>query len=275
MILFHDVDGCLNADSVPLGFSHAALSAEHRRHLAELGALLDASRVEHFVLNTGRSWPTTQYLCAAIASTKARYALVEHGAALWDFQSGRTVDLHQVARHAGMQHVTTALNSIERVQELLHWYATTGSKQLARAMGLATPIAHELDQVANLTFAIPAGIDGDIAMHTLRNIIAAQPEFKNDSFVYNHSSSDGFIDVMGAMDKGLGVEVAVAYLRGDFQHTAAVGNGLNDLPMLSRVAEPLCPANAEPAVQNLCATHGQHSPHYFINATKRWLATQV
>lgn len=272
MILFHDVDGCLNGtDGKPLGFSADALSTSHAEELAELGALIDASSVEHFVLNTGRSWQTTQYLCETIGSAKARYALVEHGAALWDLHTQTSIDLHKLAERSRMHHVTTAINSLERVSVLIDWYQNGGNQKLADSIEFHELLHCEADQNANLTFAVPAELDGDAVMAALQAIISADPLFQSDAFVYHHSRSDRFIDVMGQMDKGLGVEVTIEHLRGHHSPTAAVGNGLNDLPMLRSVNLPICPANAEQPVREACARDGLVSSQSFVAAVKDWL----
>ena len=66
MIIFHDVDGCLNTpDGSPIGFSKTALSENLIKALSDLGQLIDDSAVKHFVLNTGRNWDATEYLCPA------------------------------------------------------------------------------------------------------------------------------------------------------------------------------------------------------------------
>ena len=98
MILFHDIDGCLNhPDGTPLGFSRDALSARDAQELAHLGELLDQSDFEHIILNTGRVYEDCTYLCDYIGSTKARYLLVEHGSGFWDRETGSSIDLHSIA----------------------------------------------------------------------------------------------------------------------------------------------------------------------------------
>ena len=84
-ILFHDVDGCLNADSsadIPRGGD--SFTPEQLRKLAQLGRSLDASSVDLMAINTGRSMADTVDLVAAINSTKLGYLVAEHGAEVYD-----------------------------------------------------------------------------------------------------------------------------------------------------------------------------------------------
>lgn len=272
MILFQDVDGCLNsADGGPIGFSNATMSNTHADELAHLGELLDASDVDHFIINTGRCWDDTAYLCDAIKSTKTSYAIVEHGCSLWDIKAGKQIDLLELAREFDLPHATEALATIERVQQLITWFGDSGSKLLANAIEMKSLPALQIIKSANLTMPVPKGRDGDIVMAALEKIIQEQHVFAEDAFTYHHSRSDGFIDVMGTVDKGIGVELAIAYLGYDISQTAAVGNGLNDLPMLNMVGLPICPGNSEPQVKSLCEDVGLSSQHHFIDATKAWL----
>ncbi|MBL4680166.1 MAG: HAD family phosphatase [Pseudomonadales bacterium] len=276
MILFHDVDGCLNGtDGNPLGFTEETLSVEHATELANLGELLDLSDVEHFIINTGRTWYDTEYLCNAINSRKARYALVEHGSSLWDIQSGQQIDLVTLSKKLGLEHASAALATIERVQELIIWFRSGGNNLLANIIDARKPLLLHGNQSGNLTIPVPEGKDGDAVMAAFEKIIQEQPEFAEDSFTYHHSRSDGFIDVMGTVDKGLGVELTIEYLDYDPSKTVAIGNGLNDLSMLSKVALPICPENAEPLVKNMCKDSGISSEHRFIEATRAWLSTRI
>ena len=166
-----------------------------------------------------------------------------------------------------MDHIVTALESLDRVWELVRWYQSNGNQKLAGLVGYEGVLRRQEDQNANLTLAMPRELDGEKVIEALEHIVASEPTFRGDSFVYHYSRSDGFIDV-GHMDKGLGVEVALQYLDGDPARTAAVGNDLNDLSMLRQVALPICPANAEELVKEACAKDGVVSPHNFIGAVR-------
>jgi hydroxymethylpyrimidine pyrophosphatase-like HAD family hydrolase len=276
LILFHDIDGCLNIlDGGPIGFTEEAMSDVLAAELANLGELLDLSDIEHFIINTGRSWTKTEYLCNAIKSTKTRYALVEHGSALWDIQSGMQIELLSLSKELGLEHATEALATIERVQELISWFRSEGNKLLAHAIEVNEPLELHGNKSANLTIPVPKYKDGDVVMAAFEQLILEQPEFAEDSFIYHHSRSDGYIDVMGTVDKGLGVELAIGYLGYDPSQTVAIGNGLNDLAMLSKVGIPICPENAEPLVKDMCENSGISSEHRFIEATKAWLTARI
>ena len=95
----------------------------------------------------------------------------------------------------------------------------------------------------------------------------------NDKFVYHWSRPERFIDVMGLMDKGLGVELVHEFLQPS--HTFAIGNGLNDLAMLRTVDHPICPANAEREVIEYCRANGSVSSHSFIAALQDFLETRI
>ena len=272
MILFHDVDGCLNHPSgAPIGFTPASLTAPHSHSLVELGQLLDRSPVQQMVLNTGRSWEATAYLAETIDSEKMRYVLVEHGCELWDRVTQKPVDLVEFCQHRNMRQIETAIASVQRVKNLMAWFKTDGGQQLAKAVGWRNRFEYLADKTSNLTIAVPNTVDGAHLMQTLQEIIGHHPEFGAENFIYHHSRTDGFIDVMGNMDKGLGVELALEFLGAEHQQSVAVGNGLNDLPMLEAVALPICPASSEPEVRGLCAARGVDSHADYIDTTKVWL----
>ena len=275
MIVFHDVDGCLNtSDGKPLGLEPESLSIEQERALEDLGRLLDRSRITAFVLNTGRSWAATEYLIRSIASAKLRFALVEHGSELWDIEAGQTVDLERLAERNGLPETAAALRTSRRIGDLIAWFHEAGNARLCRRVGHDGTLT-VLAKNTNLTISTPDPIDGSVLLSALRNLIEVQPEFSEDRFVYHHSKPDGFVDVMGTMDKGLGVELLVRHIDGEFGDTVAVGNGLNDLPMLESVALPVCPANAEPRVKALCRARGHLSSHVYIDTISEWLKAEA
>ena len=272
MVVFHDVDGCLNTlDGERIGFSMEMLSSDQRSVLEALGSRLDRSNVTEFVVNTGRSWAATEYLCRTIGSARVRYALVEHGSELWDLATGTHIDLQTFAHDSGLATIAEALSGVTSVRTLMAWFENEGTEQLCDALGYDGPVGAQLDKRSNLTLPIPDGIDGDVMMASLENIVAAQPQFAAEAFVYHHSRGDRFVDVMGTMDKGLGVELVLRFLEEHRDNAVAVGNGLNDLPMLQAVGLPICPANAEPAVRAFCLDKGHVSPFAYIDATNAWL----
>ncbi len=105
--------------------------------------------------------------------------------------------------------------------------------------------------------------------------------FNIDDLVFHHNDTDGYVDVMGPLDKGDGVELITSLFSSTQVpsaaiNTIAVGNGLNDMPMLQAAEIPVCPANAEPEVKAYCRNHpGVVSDYEFIHATLDWLETQA
>ena len=271
MILFQDVDGCLNApDGSSIGFTEENLSNELREQLVEVGRSLDASDIEHLVFNTGRSWAATEYLARAINSPKVRYILVEHGAAIWDTANLKKLDL---ARQSRLPHIKQASASVSRVEGLVSWYNNVGHKRLSAALDIVSRLDHERDQEANLTFSVPEELDGEHVLATIEAVIKNEPQFAGDDFAYHWSRPERFIDVMGHMDKGLGVELMREFL--DPTYTYAIGNGLNDLAMLKAVDHPICPANAETDVIEYCQGAGSVSEHGFIASLHDFLQSKI
>ncbi len=271
LVLFHDVDGCLNPpDGAPLPlYESECISTDYHR-LGQFGELLDNSPVTCFVLNTGRSWQATHFLCQAINSGKLRYALVEHGAQLWDVRSQTPVDIENLDH--SILGFDEALASRNRLQTLVEWFDEEGSRQLAERMSYAGALLHQPDKSWNLTFAVPGELDGDEVFAQLQSLISSSPDFAAAQFTYHYSRWNRFIDVMGGMDKGLGMAAVMALLGLSNPHTAAIGDGLNDLSMLQQARTPVCPANAEPAVIDLCGADGYVSDKRFIAATEDWLS---
>jgi HAD superfamily hydrolase (TIGR01484 family) len=276
MILFHDVDGCLNTpDGADIPASLDALTPRQRSILSELSRLVDQSAISDFVLNTGRGWQETGFLVEAIASTKLSYVLVEHGAIMWDVKRGTTVDLQALAKRYGLDEISEQFNSVNRVRTLIKWFVDEGSACLSEKLKHQGTLVPHGGKEVSLTISVPALLDGGLLLSTLRQLIESQTEFSPDHFVYHHGISDGFIDVTGAIDKGTGVTVLARHLGKELADTMAIGNGLNDLPMLEAVGLPICPANAEQPVKRLCQARGLVSNHNYINAALEWLKRQV
>ena len=273
-VLFHDADGCLNTpDGRPLGFQEDSLVTLDKAGLAELGRSIDDSPIVHLVLNTGRSWLATRFLAEAIASKKLRYALVEHGAELWDTNTGQRIDLMTLALRTGHTEAIEALKSVARVPELIRWFEQKGRQELAQRLGYPRALVAQPDKTNNLTFHVPEDLDGDAVLATLKALIQSEPEHQHDRFVYHYSGWNRFVDVMGIMDKGIGLTLTMAHLNTSMKQSAAIGDGLNDIPMLSAAQLPICPQNAELKVQQLCQTAGIVSSSSYINATLDYLKT--
>ncbi|MFT7549390.1 MAG: hypothetical protein ACI9VI_003249 [Candidatus Azotimanducaceae bacterium] len=272
-VLFHDADGCLNPiDGHALSFEPGSLSSADVAALAELGRCVDKSGLDHLVLNTGRSWIATRFLCHHIASKKLKYALVEHGSALWDVLADREVNLAEVALESSHPRAHAALSSAKKINLLIRWFERVGSRELCRRMGYEGQLETALDKTSNLTFFLPPELDGDVVVLTLKELIASHEVFGSETLVYHHSRWNRFVDVMGTMDKGIGLSITMDYPGFKVEQAAAIGDGLNDIPMLQTAAFPICPANAEDEVKQLCRDRGYVSSSSYIGASLDWLA---
>ena len=273
LVLFHDADGCLNpTDGHPLSYTGDALTGSQQQRLRELGEIIDASPISHFVLNTGRSWEATTFLCDAMECQKLAFAVVEHGAELWDVPNRRAVDLDAIAKHSAIEGLREALASRHYVAELLDWYHQTGANELCERFDYSEPLDRTLDKSWNLTVSVPDELDSDAVFEHLQRLVEGHESLSQASFTYHHSRWNRFIDVMSTMDKGIGVALVMEHLGIDASLSAAVGDGLNDVSMLERVGTPVCPANAESRVVELCRTHGYASRRDYIDATIDWIA---
>lgn len=272
-VLFHDADGCLNlVDGQELPFKPETLSSSEVAALAELGRCVDASSLDHLVLNTGRSWEATGFLCDAIASRKLRFALVEHGSELWDVMADQKIDFEGVAAVSGHPEALAALASTKKIRSLIRWFQDSGRQELCRRMGYGGNLTAQLDKTTNLTFLLPLELDGDQVISVLQELIASHEVFGAESLVYHHSRANRFVDVMGTMNKGIGLSLTMEHLGYDLAQSAAIGDGLNDIPMLETVAFPICPANSEDAVRKICRENGHASSSLYIGATLEWVA---
>ena len=273
MILFHDVDGCLNPEDGTELSNHAEhLSPAATNSLRALGRALDDSPIEMFVLNTGRSWAASEHLCAAIDSTVVRYALTEHATQLWDVSTGTRVDLGEVVSTLGHVEMAEALERVFVVEELIQWFIAEGSGKLAESIKTSFEIATAEDKTSNLTFTLPRDADGDIWMDALKRLIEVDFGADTGSLIFHHSAPEGFIDVMPQVDKGMGLQLLQAKYQHESFASVAVGNGLNDLPMLEVADIAVCPSNAEPEVIEYCRQRGHVSDRSFVGGTFDWLS---
>lgn len=263
-IVFHDVDGCLNADAnTPIPTGDERLQQNQLAKLKELGRRLDASSIDHFVINTGRSMADTLPVVEGIASHKLQYVIAEHGAVY-----------HDVKNKKSLVPQGSITGKLELIRKFIDWYRDTGARILNERVGAAVPI---LDKVANLTLDARNGLDTEKIYNELQAIVKSDAPFDYDQLVFHHSRADGYVDAMGQIDKGDGIEVITSLLSQTHSSTntissIAIGNGLNDMPMLEAATVPVCPANAEPEVSQYCRFHsGVVSEYEFIDATLQWL----
>ncbi len=271
-MLFHDADGCLNApDGSPLAFDRNSLAARDEQHLALLGRMIDRSSLSHLILNTGRSWQATEFLCDAISSRKLTYALAEHGSELWNVQTKSPVSLEELAEASSLTAITEAVASRFDITRLIEWFEETGARELCKQLGYSGSMPRQTDKRWNLTFLIPDDVDGDLVFATFKALVVSQPEFQQASLVFHYSRWNRYLDVMAQMDKGLGAGLVLEHLGIDRRYSAAIGDGLNDLPMFRDVGLPICPANAEREVVELCRAQGYVAAGSYVAATMDWL----
>lgn len=262
-IVFHDVDGCLNANAnTPIPINGERLPRNQTAMLGELGRKLDASSIDHFVINTGRSIADTLNIVEDIASQKLQYVVAEHGAVYWDVVSGESfIPIGSIA------------DKVEVIRSFIEWYKETGTIILNERVGAEIPM---LDKVANLTLDARNGIDTQRVHDVLQEVVRNDAPFDYNQFTFHQSEADGYVDAMGQIDKGDGVGFITTLLNSNHSSTEtvriAIGNGLNDMPMLEAATIPVCPGNAEPEVCEYCRSKsGVVSEYEFIDATLQWL----
>ena len=267
-ILFHDVDGCLNADAgTPIPINGKQLPPNQLAKLRELGRKLDISSIDHLIINTGRSMEETLPVVEGIASHKLKYVIAEHGAIYRDVNSDNPVLPDGLITE-----------KLEFISKFINWYRETGSRILNERVGADVPI---LEKVANLTLDARNGLNSQHIYTVLQDVVKSHAPFDYNQFVFHNSTADGFVDAMSRIDKGDGVSVVSSLLSQEFTATKsinsmAIGNGLNDIPMLEVVTIPVCPRNAEPEVREFCRSHlGVVSEYEFIDATLQWLEEYI
>lgn len=261
-ILFHDVDGCLNTeDGLELPHKGATLSEYQAQRLAELGRSLDKSSIDMMVINTGRSLQDTQAIADAIQSDKLAYIIAEHGAVIH----------HTVSRSLINWNLADA-DPLVGINNLISWYHSEGKNILSDNI---QKHIEELDKIANLTIVVPEGMDSDLMFAEVNKLIDKNSPFDHSDFVFNHSKTDGYVDVMSPIDKGDGLCFIKDLVDATEVQTISVGNGLNDLPMMKKTDLCICPANSEPELIEFCQTRESIiSEHAYIDATLNWLKTQ-
>ncbi|MEM9624514.1 MAG: HAD hydrolase family protein, partial [Pseudomonadota bacterium] len=260
-------------DGSDLSLVAGGLTPQQEAQLERFGQRIDNSPVSSLVLNTGRSWIATEFLCSAIRSDKLHYALVEHGCELWDVRSGQQVDLEYCAAQSPDPAVFAGvLASRQHIRHLIEWFVDDGARQLCDELKFDGQLRAQLDKSWNLTFGVPHELEGDHVYATLQQLVARQPDLAGE-FVFHYSRWNRYLDVMGTMDKGAGLALTMSLLEQPLDYSAAIGDGLNDIAMLEKAALPVCPANAEAAVRELCSQRGFVSQQHFVDATLDWLNT--
>ncbi|MDB4223058.1 HAD hydrolase family protein [Granulosicoccus sp.] len=264
-IIFHDVDGCLNApDGAEIPRNNQHFSAQQSQLLQALGKALDASMIDIMVINTGRSLEDTKALVNAISSNKLKYLIAEHGAVIFDIDNDQAL-IWQSTRHA-----SNKKDPLEQILAFMQWYKETGGSILTDRLGTSLVID---EKVANLTLKVPPSVDCHHVFEQLQQLVRDDSPFEHEDLVFHNSVADGFVDVMSKIDKGDGIEIICHQLRKPEATIIAVGNGLNDIPMFEKAHICLCPANSEPDVKDYCQkSAGIISEYTFIEATLNWLS---
>jgi len=261
-LLFHDVDGCLNDESgssLPL---HPRPPSERQRtELDKLGSLLDSSDIDQLILNTGRALQDTLLLVSSIASDKLTHLIVEHGTQVYDVKLGQLLPTPPKMRA-----------SLEQITRLIDWYQETGQNVLNEAMSSRIRAIHKQ---TNLTLLSPENIDDHLLYEQVVELIDQSP-FAPEHYIVHHSKPDRLVDVLSLIDKGDGVSWCIDSSGLRDVETFAIGNGVNDLPMMERVDHCLCPANSEPELIQYCQQNGGLvSEHTYIAATNNWLKQRL
>ncbi len=261
-ILFHDVDGCLNTeDGLELPHREAPLGDYQKQQLAELGRCLDKSNVDMMVVNTGRSLKDTQAIADAVQSRKLAYIIAEHGAVIQHTESRDLVDWNM-----------SDTDPLVGINNLISWYHNEGKNILGKNI---QKHIEELDKLANLTIVVPKDMDSDEMFAEVQKLIDKNSPFEHADFVFNHSKTDGFVDVMSPIDKGDGLCFIKELVEATDIQTISVGNGLNDLPMMMKTDLCICPSNSEPELIEYCRKRESViSEHAYIDATINWLEGQ-
>ena len=257
MILFHDIDGCLNAEcgtALPMG--GPPLSALQVKRLAELGQAFDDSEIDAVVLNTGRSLQDTLTIAKALQCTSLRYLAAEHGACMVEYPSLQLIEWTGEKRR-----------QVELIGDLVNWFEQQGLEQLCVQLGTE---ARMLDKALNVTIETPDSMSGDELTNRLEHFIDSCTPFDLTGFVFHNSVSDGYVDIMPQIDKGHAMERILQSFP-DVQ-TVALGNGLNDLPMMHVADICVCPRNAESdVIDHVRSRAGFIATNPFIDGTFEWL----
>ena len=253
-ILYQDVDGCLNPeDGEPFGVElDWKPSGRQIAMLNKISEAIDASPLEHWVINTGRHWEMFHYLADHLKTSKLRYFLLEHACVLYDRQQETYIDIESILTSADLASLSKRYDKLHTIEALLDWYDTVGKRKLEGLFDVELP---RLNKRANLSFAVPDGIDGDDLLRATEAEIRS--DFSDtDCACIEFFRSDRFIDIIPGIHKLDGIELMSAYLSMEKEQSLAMGDFLNDLPVFEAFPNVLCPANAHPRIIELTRSKG-------------------
>ena len=247
-VVFQDIDGCLDLVGKPLpDGARQTPSREQAQLLREIGRAIDASSVSEVVLNTGRGLAAMDFVVAELASRKVRYLLAEHGAVAFDVLTETTVDLNTIAKRSGPPERAARYAQLEPIRSAIDWYNAHGEEQLSAHFEFPLPA---LPKAANLTLMIPEGLHSKAVLAALEAALQIQDAIDSSEFVYH--SSDLYVDVLGAVDKGDGALLLLEELGRDPSEALAMGDGSNDIAMFEVLGWGYCPANAASELKQVC-----------------------
>ena len=252
--IFHDVDGCLNPEDgsqFVSGEDHRRLTAEQKGMLKRVSAAIDASSIEHVILNTGRRLVDTLFIAEELATSKLRYLLSETGAVAYDLIQDAPIDLVGVAEESKRPELAAPFEDMSAVQELIHWYNSGGEQLLADEIG--SPI-HQIPKDTLLTLHVPESATGSSFVEDLKRLLRMQTSIEQGRlrFYYN----DFHVDIASAVDKGTGAQILLEMLGVPASAAAMIGDGLNDVAAFRACGHGFCPSNSAEPLKAVCRAMG-------------------
>ncbi|WPJ96191.1 HAD hydrolase family protein [Coraliomargarita algicola] len=265
-IIFQDVDGCLNPeDGEAFGVAvDWEPSSAQVTMLEAIDAAVDASTLEHFVINTGRPWPLVRNLVKHFKSPKLRYLLLEHACVLYDREQDLFVNCAELAEHYGLSELSTRYRQIEVIQTLFDWYQSRGQAQLeAHYATDLTPV----EKLGNLSIVIPEGVDGEEMLARIEALARAQLD-EREMDQLDFLRSDRYLDILPGIHKLDGIHLLSAHFGLSLDAAMAVGDYLNDLSVFESFSRVMCPANAHPEIKELAQSKAEsgHVSHLSYGA---------
>ena len=85
-IIFQDIDGCLNpADGEHFSVIAGEMPSPNQASMLDaINQAVEASPIEHFIINSGRPLSMVHPILTHLTTPKARYVLLEHACVLFD-----------------------------------------------------------------------------------------------------------------------------------------------------------------------------------------------